>query len=226
MISFLKNRNVLLVFGLSAFAGIISKEILILNEETLVAICFVLFVIFAYMNVSDIVVSELKDRASKIQKEFDDYYQLRENILHSLISYHNKQVSLLKEIHQIFIFSKSEIQNIIHAQQKNLQNNISLQIKQKLRILAMREFNFIQFMQTETTHFVTASVIQGFHIDKKSHSKNLLMKRSFKEGIQTLHQMSKLPLSTATAQLLDNALLLHKASGIPMELLLCAKTIK
>ncbi len=57
--------------GLLTLGVFTSKEILVFNEETLVAISFILFMIFAYKNLNDVIVEQLEERATKIKKEFD-----------------------------------------------------------------------------------------------------------------------------------------------------------
>ena len=103
----------ILVGGLLFIGTLISLNILILNAEALVALCFILFVIFAYLNFNNIVIDLLNDRTNKIQKDFNYYFELQEEILKSLILYHKKRISLMDEIKEISTFSKSEIKKIL-----------------------------------------------------------------------------------------------------------------
>ena len=159
MVANLKNINfTTLAIAALVIAVLTSREILVYNEELLVAISFFVFVGFAYVNLSDVFAASLDDRAKQIQKEFDYYFALNEEVLELLISYHGKRKSLAKELKNISTFSQQEIRNILNKYQHALENNISLQLEQKLKTIYMKEQSINQFIQEETSQLFSKNV--------------------------------------------------------------------
>ena len=81
---------------------VLSKEILVFNEEILVLFAFGIFIFLVYNFASDLISSELDSRSVKIQEEFNFYRSMQEKTLTHLIAYHNKQKLLSEEIKAIF----------------------------------------------------------------------------------------------------------------------------
>jgi F0F1-type ATP synthase membrane subunit b/b' len=210
--------------GLLTLGVFTSKEILVFNEETLVAISFILFMIFAYRNLNDVFVAELEERATKIKKEFDHYFSLREDLLDLLISYHGIRKMLSNEITEISNVSKNEIKNILVKRQKALENSLSLQIQQKLRTILLKELSIVQQIQQETSHWFSKYVFASFQTQKTSPIKDIMIR----EGIHLIDAMSKyssiqgksLSIGQETKKFLNNLLVLHRMTHIPMETLL------
>jgi F0F1-type ATP synthase membrane subunit b/b' len=167
----------------------ISKEILVFNEESLVAGSFIAFVIFAYMNMSDLFVDTLEERSIKVKKEFDSYYSLQEEILKLLISYHEKRKNLSEEIKKISTFSKKEIEYILSKRQVSLEHNIAQQTQQKLRTVFMKELDLIQRLQLEASSWFSKNVYDQFK--SSSQVTNEMKDFMIKDGIQMIHQISK-----------------------------------
>lgn len=176
------NFNFWVTLSILAVSYLTSKEIILYNEETLVLITFTLFVIFAYINVSDSVADELKDRAAKIQSEFEGFFTVRENVLKLLITYHEKQTVLYKEIHAIFNATKDQIQTIIEKQQKAFEHNLALQIKQKLRAVQAEEARTIQEIQKK----VLINISSEFAADFQNPS---IQKKAQEDSIKTLENI-------------------------------------
>lgn len=184
----LKNINFpFLTAILLILAVFISKGILVFDAEAIVAVSFVSFIVFAYLNAGEIVTKELEERAEKIQKEFDYHYNLQENVLKQLISYHEKRSQLAAEVAKIAAFSKNEIQFILDKRQNALENNLSLQIQQKLKTVALKEQSILQFIQEETSYWFSKYVRDTFASAESKEAKDQIIK----DSIRTIEQMSK-----------------------------------
>lgn len=222
-----KNSNFIQLGYLSLGALVIAvltiKEIIVYNEETLVLVSFIIFMFFAYKNVSDVVVSQLEDRSEAIKKEFDHYFSMREDLLSLLISYHNTRKMLSNEISEISHFSKNEVKHILAKRQKSLENNLSVQIQQKLRTILLKELSIVQQVQQETSHWFAKHVFMSF--SEKNASVSKLKDIMIKEAINTLETVSKdssdgTVSNDGTKTYLDNVALLNKATNIPVDKLL------
>ena len=110
----------------------------------------------AYKNFS-VIVDSLEERTNKIQKDFGYYFELQENVLTSLISYHEKRSKLPEEIKQISNFSKNEVEKILDKRQKVLNHTILQQLEQKLKMISLKEISILQMIQEETSHLAINS---------------------------------------------------------------------
>ena len=68
---------------------VLSKEILVFNEEILVLFSSGIFIFLTYNFAGGMIALELDARANKIQEEFNYYRDMQEKTLIHLISYHN-----------------------------------------------------------------------------------------------------------------------------------------
>ena len=194
----LKDLNFpILIGGVLGVAALITLNIVVINAEFLVAICFVLFITFAYNNFSDVIVDMLEERTNKIQKDFGYYFELQENVLTSLIAYHEKRSMLPEEIKQISTFSKNEVERILNERQKVLNHTILLQLEQKLKMISLKEISILQMIQEEASYWFTKSVYSEFQANKTSNFyKDILLQ----EGIDTINKMS----TTTTKNIVSN----------------------
>lgn len=184
----IKNVNFpFLTAVLLILAIFVSRGVLVFDAEAIVAISFVVFMVFAYQNASDMVREELEERAHKIQKEFDLHYQLQEDVLKQLISYHQKRKDLTKEISQIADFSRQQVEYILAKRQQSLRHHLAQQIEQKLKTVAMKEQNVLQFMQEETSYWFSKYVRDIFASSESKTARDSMIQ----EGIQRIGQMSR-----------------------------------
>ena len=81
------NSKYLLFFLLSILI-VLSKEILVFNEEILVLFAFGIFIFLVYNFAGSLISIELDSRSVKIEEEFSFYKQMQQKTLNHLISYH------------------------------------------------------------------------------------------------------------------------------------------
>jgi F0F1-type ATP synthase membrane subunit b/b' len=184
MLSFLQNKHVTLTLLVFFVAILTTRQFIVVHDETLVLLCFVLFLIFLYVALKDMVTATFNDRALQIEKEFNDLYSLKEQTLQLLASHHEKQVSLLNEINSLMLFTKSEVNNIIQTRQAALRSRLIAEFRNKLNTALKKEDAFFQFIQQSTNTIVMNNILE----DINSSAGDSFKTTSFEEGIRILEE--------------------------------------
>lgn len=158
--AFLQNNKVIftiLLFGVGIFS---SLNIIVLDEEALVLLCFVLFLIFLTQNISEVVRSELQSRSEKIREEFEETNLLQEDMYETLLGYYQKQLSLETEIQSLLLWSKNEVSSLIKTRRAALQNLLQKEVDAKLKNISAKEQSFLLSMQEEISNFLASKVLE------------------------------------------------------------------
>nr|AAO45017.1 ATP synthase F0 subunit b [Reclinomonas americana]AGH24382.1 ATP synthase F0 subunit b [Reclinomonas americana ATCC 50283] len=184
MLSFLQNKHVTLTLLVFFVAILTTRQFVIVHDETLVLLCFVLFLTFLYVALKDMVTATFNDRALQIEKEFNDLYSLKEQTLQLLANHHEKQVSLLNEIDSLMLFTKSEVNNIIQTRQAALRSKLIAEFRNKLNTALKKEDAFFQFIQQSTNNIVMNNILENIN----GSGGELLKATSFEEGIRILEE--------------------------------------
>lgn len=218
----LKDLNFpILIGGVLGIAALIGLNIIVLNAEFLVAVCFVLFTIFAYNNASDVAIDMLEERTNKIQKDFGYFFEVQENVLTSLISYHEKRTNLPNEIKQISEFSEAEVASILDRRQGMLSHTILQQLEQKLKMISLKEVSILNMIQEETSQWFSKAVYTEFQAAKTSNFyKDILLQ----EGIDTINKMSNVTpkklISGESTNIFNQLILVKNNLSLPMNILI------
>nr|NP_044805.1 ATP synthase subunit b [Reclinomonas americana]AAD11920.1 ATP synthase subunit b [Reclinomonas americana] len=184
MLSFIQNKHVTLTLLVFLVAILTARDFIIVHDETLVLLCFILFLTFLYVALKDMVTASFNDRALQIEKEFNDSYSLKEQTLQLLANHHEKQVSLLNEIDSLMLFTKSEVNNIIQTRQAALRARLISEFRTKLNTAVKKEDAFFQFIQQTTNTIVMNSILENISGPTGEALKNT----SFEEGIRILEE--------------------------------------
>jgi hypothetical protein len=88
---------------------LLSKEVIVFNEEILVLFAFGLFVYLVSAYGGVMLAEELDTRGLKIKEELDLFKGLQQKTLQYLINYHSKQRQLTSELQNILRVSKEEL---------------------------------------------------------------------------------------------------------------------
>ncbi len=115
------------------FITILSKEILVFNEELLILFAFLIFLLFLRNYISYNISKELDARASKIKEDFDYFRNMQKKTFVFSVNYHIKQKSLSSEIIQIFQSLKQNILLILLTSSNKQSKNFNNQLEDKLR---------------------------------------------------------------------------------------------
>lgn len=123
-----------------------SKNIIIMNEEILVAISFVGFIFFSYRNLHESVVEAHELRAQEIRKEISSFHLLWEKYLQELVDEHKKLHEYSTTVHEAMAtllgqFSSKEMVYVADSYQSSFSNVWKTQIHQKLETLCQLQGN-------------------------------------------------------------------------------------
>ena len=111
-----------------------SKGLIIYNEETLVALSFLTFIIFCFNYFGHVVKDSLDERGSLIRFSLENFHRLKEESLQELLSQH-KQIEQLKKIFpSVGSFTENQLSytSLSGDQRVVLYNRFCSQILQKL----------------------------------------------------------------------------------------------
>ena len=164
-------------------------SILVMDEEVLVLLCWVTFVGLAYTYGASAVNAMFEERRLKFSEDILSSYNLQEEALKTLISYHTIQTVIIAEIKQLFEFSKSEISRILERRQNSFKAVIATQIDQKLSILADKEHAVASQVQETINTTVSQNVFTLFSSDKKEVKK--LKEKILAESMTKFETISK-----------------------------------
>jgi len=171
------NKNILLTLILF-FVIVLSKEILVFNEEILVLFAFGIFIFLVYNFGSSLISTELDSRSIKIKEEFDFYRNMQEKTLSNLIIYHNKQKLLSEEIKSIFSTIKKDIDLIIHIHSQLFVKSILYTIEEKLKKILTNESKFNSLLQEKISSELYSFLISKYSLSVDNKSSSLFLDKS------------------------------------------------
>lgn len=153
------------LYTLLGTVGVMS--VLVMDEEVLVLLCWVVFVGLAYTYGSNAVNAMFDERRAKYSEDILSSFNLQEEALKVLINYHTIQISVISEVRQLFAFSKSEISRILEKRQASFKAIIATQLEQKLSILADKELAVASQVQDTINTTVSQNVLTLFTSNTK-----------------------------------------------------------
>jgi len=160
-----------------------SKNILIFNEEILVAISFFSFVLFTYINLQESISEMFQARSDAIQAELQNYLSLKEEFLQELLVEHKKQKALYTLLQKLHTFSAKEFRILGTASEDAFSGVCRTQVFQKLKTLQNTKQGFQEHIQRIFG--------QGLHyavLDTFQRSKRKLQPALFKQALRQLAQ--------------------------------------
>jgi len=161
----MNNQGLNYIYVLLVTIGVTS--VLVMDEEVLVLLCWVLFVALAYNYGAGAVNAMFEDRREKSYNDLVSSYNFQEEALKVLIKYHTLQVLIISEVKQLFDFSKSEITRILEKRQSSFKHIIASQVEQKLSILADKEALVAAQVQETINSTVSSTVLNLFKTNDK-----------------------------------------------------------
>jgi hypothetical protein len=112
---------------------VLSKEVLVFNEEILVLSAFGVFIFLIHNFASDLISLELDSRNLKIEQEFAFYNDVQKKTFMHLVSYHKKQLLLCEEIKLIYSILKKDVDSLFVNYSDLLSKYLLISIDDKLR---------------------------------------------------------------------------------------------
>lgn len=158
----LRDKITLAILIVFLIIGIVASELLVLDEETLVAGCFIMFILFAYNSMGGMVANELDERASKISLELQKSYEAQKEFLKNQIESSRKKELLVLEIENLYKFSEAQILLVGNKRRSFLENKIAIQVNQQLKMISTKEKEIINTLQKDVINSFCNSIIDEF----------------------------------------------------------------
>lgn len=135
------------IIGFLAFCVLSSKNIIIYNEETLVALSFLSFVYFIFHSYSNTIKESLNERADGIKLELQNLGLGRLDSLDQLFKEHNKVSELHSKVSGVDQFTKKKLLGTTEQGSTILSAFLSQQIEEKIKALSTTKSNTQQKLQ-------------------------------------------------------------------------------
>jgi hypothetical protein len=168
------------------FAGVTYLETFFyLNEEVLVLISWVIFVVVASFYSSTIIENTFEETREKFYKNLVLSFDFKKKALEILINYYKLQFITILQIKKLFIFSRSEINKLLIKRQASFKFIIASQIENRLSSLIDKEIAKTSEVKDNLKSKLSFKILSIFNSKKK---KNLiaLKKNIFKKSMLNL----------------------------------------
>lgn len=177
----------LYLFIFLAFAVLSSKNILIYNEETLVALSFFCFLFFVLHYFGNTIKESLNERSQVIREELQNFVILKEKGFQELLHQHQKTSGLAKALGVLNTFTKNELNTLNANGEKALKNMWNSRIQNKLKTLAFSKLMLQQKLQLLLSEKIISNVLVAFPKKGKGITKLKNYKsKTIKKAIQSL----------------------------------------
>lgn len=150
------------LFIFLAFSVLTSKNILIYNEETLVALSFFCFIFFVLHYFGNTIKDSLNERSQVIGEELQNFLILQENSFQEVLTLHQKVSGLLKVLGVLNTFTKNELNALNISGDKELKNMFHFRIQNKLKTLAFSKLMMQQKLQYLLSEKILSTVLVAF----------------------------------------------------------------
>jgi hypothetical protein len=177
----------LYLFIFLAFSVLSSKNFLIYNEETLVALSFFCFLFFILNYFGNTIRESLNERSQVIREELQNFLILKENSYEELLNQHQKVSGLLKAMGVLNTFTKNELNVLNKNGEKALKNFFSSRIENKLKTLVFSKLMIQQKLQLLLSEKIISNVLVAFPKKGKGIIKLAgFQNRAIKNAIESL----------------------------------------
>lgn len=176
----------LYIFLFLTFCVLSSKNILIYNEETLVALSFFCFIFFVFQYFGATITDSLNERSQIIQHELQNFINLKESSFNELLKEHQKVAGLVQAMKTLDIFTNRELKTLNVHGEKALINMFIHQMQQKLKTLSFSKLMLQQKLQFLLSENVLSNVLVAFQQSKTERIKSGTNNKIIKNAIQLL----------------------------------------
>ena len=175
------------IFGFLVFCVFSSKNIIIYNEETLVALSFFAFIFFVFRYFGDTIKQSLDERSEGIKVELQNFLHLKADSLKQLYKEHQKVTGLTTTLNTVKQFTVSELKRATNLGKGGFNKVFSDQIKQKLNTLSSSKSSLYQeLQQLIAQNILSAVLVKVSSLKKKGKKNNLLNSKSIKQSLPRL----------------------------------------
>ena len=163
-----------LLFGGLAFVVLSSKNIIIYNEEILIGLSFLAFLLCSSMVLGESIREAFTFRKETIQKELQNYVDVKEALLQDLLSEYKKTAFVEEQIAQVREQSCKELKVLHTTRETGLHATFATQLRNKLNILAQLEQKGQETVQRQWQQGLKYGVLDAFRQSKKAVAPQLL----------------------------------------------------
>ncbi len=176
------------IFIFLLFCVFSSKNILIYNEETLVALSFLCFTFFIFHYFGNTIKDSLNQRSLSIQQELQNFLVIKQDSLNVLLKQHNKIFGLSSALKNMELFTYNELIKANLYGEKALITLFNGQFQSKLKTLALSKITLQQKLQEIIAHNIFGNVLVEYQQLKtqKQDQKYSGTKEAMNNAIQLL----------------------------------------
>lgn len=181
----------LYVFLFLAFAVSSSKNILIYNEETLVALSFFCFVFFVLHYFGNTIKDSLNERGGVIRDELQNFLILKEHSFQELLSQHQKISKLPETLDMLSSYTEYELHLLNTNVNKALKNMFSSRIQNKLKTLTFLKGMLQQKLQFLLSEKILSTTLVAFRSRVEKRKLKLYQNRAINKTVGSYVEDSK-----------------------------------
>lgn len=174
----LQNRINIIIASLFTVIALVYSEVIVLDEEALVAACFIMFVLFSYQVMGGMIATELDDRASRIGSELQKSFESRRENLLANIEYLQKQENLTKEINDLFSYARYQIHTVAQRRKTYLESKTNSLVNQQLKLVNSKEKEILYSIQNDAINSFCSSIINEFKHASSQEARAQLLEES------------------------------------------------
>ncbi len=152
----------LYLFLFLAFSVSSSKNLLIYNEETLVALSFFCFLFFVLHYFGNTIRDSLNERSGVIREELQNFLLIKENSHRELLHQHQKTSGLMKALTTLHTFTTGELGQLNVNGDKALKNLFRSRIEAKFKTLGFSKLMIQQRLQSLLSEKIMWTVLVSF----------------------------------------------------------------
>ena len=147
------------IFIFLTFCVLSSKNIIIYNEETLVALSFFCFIFFISKYFGNTIQDSLNERSQVIQQELQNFLNIKFLSFQELLKQHQKISNVVITMKTLDNFTTKEIVSFKDNGTKILRNIVTHQIQQKLKALGLSKLMVQQKLQFSLSENILSNVL-------------------------------------------------------------------
>jgi len=164
---------------------LVSKNIIIVNEETLVALSFLLFVIFCYTKLSSNIEESFDSRSNSIREEVQFSLNKKHDNLQNLLAYYKTQVDISKNLQGLYTANVSKITYLRLLRNLEGEHIVANEFVNKLKVLSLMLSNFSSSIQVNVTKALRGTVLDKYKANDVENNKLL-----FNQSLALLKEQS------------------------------------
>ena len=175
------------IFGFLLFCVVSSKNIIIYNEETLVALSFFAFIFFVFRYFGDTIKQSLDERSESIKVELQNFLHLKASSLKQLYKQHQRVSTLTNTLTTVKPFTVSKLKSASNSGKGGLNKVLKDQIQQKLNTLSSSKVSLYQELQLIIARNILSAVLVKINLlKKKGKKKNTLLSENIRQIVPRL----------------------------------------